>query len=118
MMGNLRNLHWIAVVINCKESRILYGDPLKSARDPETEKALHWWTHYHTGSRFSWGILDVPMQKDGFNCGILSNNGLFHHFLPNTPLINGNGKGPADARLEMMLRVINKHIDVSFETHY
>jgi hypothetical protein len=96
-------------MVDSKQSRLFYGDPFGSQQDPETKKALEWWTHHHTGRRFSWGILEVPTQKDGFNCGILSHSGLSHRFLPNTPLVNGNGKGPADTRLEMMLRVINKY---------
>jgi len=71
IMGNLQNLHWIAVVVKIKESRILYGDRFKVSQDPEMEKALEWWTSYHTGCRFTWGLLEVPHQKDGFNCGIL-----------------------------------------------
>jgi hypothetical protein len=102
-------------MVDGKQSRLFYGDPFGSQRDPETEKVLEWWTHHHTGRRFLWGILEVPTQKDSFNCGILSHSGLSHHFLPSTPLFNSNGKGPVDARLEMMLRVINKHVDVSVE---
>ncbi|KAJ7605137.1 hypothetical protein DFH06DRAFT_1020369, partial [Mycena polygramma] len=112
MMGNLQNLHWIAAVVNCKSSRILYGDPFKYAPDSETKKALQWWTTHHTGRVFAWGNLDVPNQRDGFNCGILAHNGLEHHLLPGTPLINGKGTGPGDARLEMLIKIINRHLDV------
>ncbi|KAF8209857.1 hypothetical protein K438DRAFT_1571435 [Mycena galopus ATCC 62051] len=115
MIGNLQNRHWIAVVVDCKEGRLLYGDPFKLERDAETEKALEWWTEHHTGRRFSWDTLEVPDQKDGFNCGILSHSSLSHCFLPNIPLTSGDGTGPADARLEMMLRVIKRHLDVSVE---
>jgi hypothetical protein len=75
MMRNLQNLHWVAVAVDSKESRILYGDPFHSERDPEIEKAVGWWTTFHTGRKFSWGTLDILNQKDGFNCGILSHNG-------------------------------------------
>ncbi|KAJ7610672.1 hypothetical protein DFH06DRAFT_1374413, partial [Mycena polygramma] len=111
MMGNLRSIHWIAAVVDAKSSRILYGDPFKYSADSETKKALLWWTTHHTGRVFAWGKLDVPDQRDGFNCGILSHSGLTHHLLPDTPLINGKGVAPADARLEMMIRVINRHLD-------
>ncbi|KAJ7229346.1 hypothetical protein C8J57DRAFT_994462, partial [Mycena rebaudengoi] len=112
MMGNLQNRHWIAVVVDAKAGSILYGDPFKFPPDEETRSALKWWTTYHTGHNFTWGDLEVPDQKDGFNCGILSFNGLGRHFLPDRyPLIDGNGSGPADARLEMMLRIINRHLD-------
>ncbi|KAJ7934992.1 hypothetical protein B0H13DRAFT_1591184 [Mycena leptocephala] len=113
MMANLQNLHWVSVVVNGKESRILYGDPFKDEPDSETKQALHWWAEFHTGRKFTWGDLDVPIQMDGFNCGILSHSSLVHHFLPNTPLITSNKNGPADARLEMMIRIVNRHLDVS-----
>ncbi|KAF8182809.1 hypothetical protein K438DRAFT_2165669 [Mycena galopus ATCC 62051] len=119
IIGNLQNLHWIAVVVDGKNDRILYGDPLQPGSSPinpdaETIDALEWWTSFHTGRRFVVGGLAVPRQQDGHNCGILSHNALAHHFLPEQyPLIDVKGKGPADARLEMMMRIINRHIDVS-----
>jgi hypothetical protein len=119
IMGNLQNLHWIAVVVDAKNDRILYGDPFQPNSSPinpdaETIHALEWWASFHTGRRFVVGSLAISHQQDDYNCGILSHNALAHHFLPEQyPLIDVKGNGPADARLDMMMRIINRHIDVS-----
>ncbi|KAJ7687531.1 hypothetical protein B0H17DRAFT_1300752 [Mycena rosella] len=87
--------------------------PIQTPPDTEKRQALEWFTACSTGQKFAWGNFDVPNQKDGFNCGILSHIGLGHEFLPDRyPLIDGKGNAPADARLEMMLRIINRHLDV------
>ncbi|KAJ7075459.1 hypothetical protein B0H15DRAFT_765216, partial [Mycena belliarum] len=112
MINNLQNMHWVACVVDIRQERVLYGDPFKKKPDSETKEALSWWITHHTGRTYTWDNLAVPSQMDGFNCGILSHIALGHHFLPAVyPLINGTGNSPADARLQMLLRIINRHLD-------
>ncbi|KAJ6543071.1 hypothetical protein B0H19DRAFT_957235 [Mycena capillaripes] len=117
LSGNLSNVHWISAVVDGKEEQILYGDSFKSVEPaPEIREALSWWTKCHTGKIFTWGRLQISRQQDGFNCGLLSHNGLAHHFLPKKyPLVETTGSIPAaDARLQMMLRVVNRQLDASY----
>ncbi|KAJ7934277.1 hypothetical protein B0H13DRAFT_1591773 [Mycena leptocephala] len=115
MMGNLQNWHWVGVVLDVKQRRIRYGDPkYKTDPDPEIKAAHQWWTHYHTGTSFAWGDLEMSRQHDGHNCGMLSFNGIAHDFLPDKyPLISTTGNDPANARLELLLRVIDRHLEAS-----
>ncbi|KAJ7926601.1 hypothetical protein B0H13DRAFT_2265856 [Mycena leptocephala] len=96
MMGNISNKHWISTVVDARQARILYGDSYKN---------------------FTWGRLPISRQHDGFNCGLLAHNSLGHHFLPKKyPLIETATNAPvADARLRVMLRVVNRHLDICNE---
>ncbi|KAJ6545201.1 hypothetical protein B0H19DRAFT_955927 [Mycena capillaripes] len=113
-MGNLRNLHWVGIVLDVQREEIRCGDPFKTDPDEEIRSALLWWTSFHTGTTFTWGKLLMAHQQDGHNCGILSFNGIAHDFIPaKYPLISTHGNGPADAKLKFLLRIIDRHLEVS-----
>ncbi|KAG1883057.1 hypothetical protein F4604DRAFT_1677975 [Suillus subluteus] len=76
---------------------------------------LEWWTKHHSGHQFMVQPLGITHQQDIFSCGLLSFNALAHHFLPDSyPLINA--MLVANGQLEMMLEVIEQHLDQSFES--
>jgi hypothetical protein len=63
---NVKNSHWVAIVLDFDESCILYGDSLGGEPDDHLKNVLSWWTHLHTGRNFVWGKLDITIQQDGF----------------------------------------------------
>jgi hypothetical protein len=66
---NIRNNHWVAVVIDFRRSQILYGDPLGHPPEAESMEILEWWTHHHTGRTFTWNTLPSSRQMwVSFDC--------------------------------------------------
>lgn len=105
-----RESHWLAVVVDAKSDRILYGDSFDGQMNESLKKVLSWWTHHHTGRVFTFELLTITRQLDGFSCGLLSWNALAHYFYPlKYPLINANAVD--DGRLEVLLRIADHHQD-------
>jgi hypothetical protein len=80
--------------------------------------AMEWWTHHHTRCDFTHVKLPIMTQDDGFSCGLLAYNALAHQANPKKyPLINAAKVN--DARLEILLAVIERHSDnvVSYPIH-
>ena len=48
-IANISDNHWIALVIDFKCSKILYGDSMGGTIDDDIEEALTWWIQHHTG---------------------------------------------------------------------
>jgi hypothetical protein len=98
--------------VDFKASKILYGDSMGGAIDEDIEEILTWWTYHHTGVTFTKSYLPITRQRDGFSCGLLAWNALAAYLLPNIhSLINASDV--AKGRLEMFLRVIEQHNEVS-----
>jgi hypothetical protein len=70
---NVKNSHWMAIVLDFDESYILYGDSLGGKPDDHLKNVSSWWAHLHTGRNFVWGKLDITVQQDGFCKGNLTN---------------------------------------------
>ncbi|KAI0703087.1 hypothetical protein C8Q76DRAFT_581963, partial [Earliella scabrosa] len=112
LLVNLRNTHWIAVVVMFDRAKILYGDSLGHSPDQHVVDVLNWWIQRHSDKQFEWGALAITQQEDEFSCGILSWNALAHHLLPDTHPLSGPSKHEIDhQRLSMFIDVVQRHRD-------
>jgi hypothetical protein len=93
---NIRESHWVAVVIDVKAASILYGDSL-GPDDSRVKKAVIWWIAVHTKQQFFHTHLLIGRQTDTASCGLFTMNMLTHFFLPEHPLIS-----QADVRAERL----------------
>jgi hypothetical protein len=110
LLKNLNNEHWVALVLDFKNSCIRYGDSFDEDAPPKLMCAVEWWTYYHTGRHFTHAKLAITMQTDGFSCGLLAYNALAHNANPEKyPLINATAVD--DVRLEILLAVTRQHSD-------
>ena len=110
VISNIRQNHWVAVVVDFECFQIHYGDSLGMVIDEELEDALTWWIYYHTGQYFTVSDLPITRQHDTYSCGILAWNGIMVHLFPKEyQLLN-----PATLiyeRLHIFLRIANRHND-------
>ncbi|KAG1778132.1 hypothetical protein EV702DRAFT_968606 [Suillus placidus] len=106
---NINDNHWVAVILDFVHDLILLGDSLDQNKHVMKD-ILEWWTKHHSGRQFTVQPLAITCQQDIFSCGLLSFNALAHHFLPGLyPLVDA--MLVANGRLEMMLEVIEQHLD-------
>lgn len=108
MIANIGNSHWIALVIDFKNSRILYGDSMGGTIDEGINDALTWWIGHHTGKDFVQSYLPITRQQDGYSCGILAWFALAVFLLPESYSLP-EARVVADERLRMFLRVSDRH---------
>ena len=111
-MANINGDHWVAIALDFEESLIWYGDSFGQDAVEEIVSVMDWWTFHHTGRKFSYRKLKISPQKDGFSCGLLGPNALFHFYLPDLyPLID---VAKVDSeRVKLFLRVAQRHLDQS-----
>jgi hypothetical protein len=107
---NLYNEHWVAVVLDFENLEILYGDSMGGEPSEDLKEILSWWTHIHSGRKFTYGELEITLQRDGFSCGLLAWNALAHRSLPHKHALI-DAQEVDDARLKVMLKVIDRHND-------
>lgn len=107
-IANVNNNHWVAVVVDFKESNIQYGDSMGGTIDGDLEAVLIWWIHHHTGRTFTTSYLPITRQQDGHSCGILAWNALVVHLFPmENPL--ADVRAVADERLKAFLQISHRH---------
>lgn len=108
LMKNLSGTHWVSMVLDFANSRILYGDSFGDKVPAKLIAAVEWWTQHHTGRKFTQGALSITFQKDTYSCGILSFNALAHHAdQERYPLVKSDRA--REARLEILLDIIDRH---------
>ena len=108
---NINDNHWVAIVVDFKASKCLYGDSMGGAIDENIENILTWWTYHHTGVTFTKSYLPITRQQDGFSCGLLAWNALAAYLLPDIhSLIDASDV--AKGRLKMFLQVVDQHNEV------
>jgi hypothetical protein len=108
--ANVRGDHWVSMVLDFRNAEILYGDSFAMPPEAELVAAVDWWTHYHTGQRFTHQTLPISRQIDRFSCGLLAHNALTHYFLPSLhPLIETANAD--NERLKVFLEVVRRHLD-------
>ncbi|KDR65394.1 hypothetical protein GALMADRAFT_26651, partial [Galerina marginata CBS 339.88] len=113
-IANIGDNHWIALVVDFKASKILYGDSMGGTIDEGIEEALTWWIGQHTGKRFTTAFLPITRQRDGHSCGILAWMALAVYLFPEKySLVDASAV--ADERLKMFLRVSERHNEKSFD---
>ncbi|KAF8240342.1 hypothetical protein L208DRAFT_1233598, partial [Tricholoma matsutake] len=105
MIANINHNHWVAVSLNFKNCRILYGDSLRDTLNQKLIHALKWWTHLHTGHIFMVEDLPISCQQDGYSCGLLTWNALMVYFLQSKNYTLMDPKNIDDERLKVLLRI-------------
>lgn len=109
-LTNINKNHWVAIVLDFERLEFLYGDPLGWAPSKELVDVIDWWTTHHAGLPFVQKKLLTTDQPDGHNCGMLANNALCHHFLPEKhPLMKMDRLD--EERLQILLKVLEHHGD-------
>ena len=87
---NQNEVHWVMVVVNIKEKRLEFYDPLQQGMTIYTEMLImqKWFAelaalrNLKTVNIQAWDsqmLTNVPLQKDGYNCGVYVNH--FAEFL-------------------------------------
>ncbi|KAF8891593.1 hypothetical protein CPB84DRAFT_1683234, partial [Gymnopilus junonius] len=105
---NVRQNHWVAVIVDFQSAQILYGDSLGSTINEELEEALTWWTFHHTAQYFPIQNLPITCQRDGYSCGLLAWNALATKLLPELHSLMDSGT-VQDERLKVFLQVVARH---------
>jgi Ulp1 family protease catalytic subunit len=79
-MGN----HWVGVVVDVVEKKILYVDPKKYPPPSELMLVLRWWLGQHVEGDFvvDTEVLACTWQNDDFSCGVWTLNAIAHHLCP------------------------------------
>ncbi|KAF8193422.1 hypothetical protein BJ912DRAFT_241100 [Pholiota molesta] len=99
--------HWVAAVIDFREHRILYGDPMGIPIPSTIQKRLTWWTQLHTDELFTYDLLPITHQQDMFSCCLLSWNALQAYFLEAEELMSS--EDVFEGRLKVLINVIDEH---------
>ena len=73
--------HWVGVIVDVPNSKILYGDSLGGSHAP-LKAAIEWWVRFHTQKTYTHENLPITQQLDSYNCPILAVNAVRHHLLP------------------------------------
>lgn len=120
---HLPSLHWVSIVINFRQSRILYGDSLGQGMQRREHKACKEWIEHLikrsgvlTGGKITISNLPTGQQLDSNSCGLFALNSIAHHYL-NEPLLPSDSTTLACRRMEIALDIINKMtVCISFVT--
>ncbi|KAG2059588.1 hypothetical protein BDR06DRAFT_833449, partial [Suillus hirtellus] len=81
--------HWMAIIVNQSERKVLYGDPGGLGAPVVLCQAIDWWLKNHFTESFAWVHLPCTHQHDSHSHGVLAVNVIAHHLLPATfPLIS------------------------------
>lgn len=107
-LANLNQNHWVAVVLDFKNSIIWYGDSLGGKIPSSMGENLKWWTKFHSSKDFTIKKLTITIQKDFFSCCLLAWNALCVFLLPKTSHLIP-AEGVAEARLKMLVRILHQH---------
>ncbi|THU95684.1 hypothetical protein K435DRAFT_665916 [Dendrothele bispora CBS 962.96] len=108
MLANVRESHWVALVVDAEMHTIFHGDPLHDTIDDQLKLALQWWTYQHFGTEFIVRDMPVARQLDSHSCGILAWRAL-EAFLLDEVCCLDEGEKAEDARLKAFLRVVERH---------
>jgi hypothetical protein len=108
--ANIRESHWVTMVVDFRNDRILYGDPFGDEPDASILDTITWWACHHTGHEFSVSALVTSHQTDTFSCGLLSWNALAHRLAPAQYALM-DPKEVEDERIKVLLAIIKRHCD-------
>lgn len=113
LMWYIKDGHWVSTDIFVDQSRctVSYADPMGEPVPESVHNAANWWLAAHIKQPLVWGLLECPVQRDGYSCGILAQNALAYEFLPGVyPLIDTSTvSAAAIARLQAGAEVIRHH---------
>jgi hypothetical protein len=101
-IANQDNVHWVAIVLDFDQRKILYGDSYEKCISAEHHTIIDWWTEHHVGMCFTIRDLPVRRQVDNFSCGILAWDSLRLHYGLATSSMN---LCPFECRATVFLRL-------------
>ena len=101
--------HWVGVVVDVAERKILYVDPMKYPPPSELILVLQWWLKNHVGGDFvvDTEALECTQQNDGFSCGIWTLNAIAHHLSPNEFQLIKNSQDAIKERRTQIKKIVN-----------
>lgn len=107
-------LHWVSVVIDFQQMKILYGDSLGHQMPRRKFQTYERWMNHlirrssklPVGGEIVLGQLSTGQQLDGNSCGLFALNSIAHHYLQ-TPLLPSDPIALACRRMEIALNIIN-----------
>jgi len=118
VISNIKQNHWVGIVVNFESSHIYYGDSLGLVIDDRLESALTWWIYYHTGRNFTVSNLPITHQHDTHSCGILAWNAIMVHLFPKAYQLL-DPRSVDYERLKIFLRIADRHNDkVRTSSHF
>ena len=110
--------HWISYIIDPITSTIVHGNSLGRQLPMELRDAFQWWMcnlRNGLGEPAATPVfmqISVTGQRDGFSCGILATNSLFHHLLPfEFPLVLGDATSIKTYRIERTTEILKLGIE-------
>jgi len=109
-------LHWVSVVLDIQQGRILYGDSLGQPMPKSSQTGFTKWIKhlYQRSSRSAGGdliqVCSLPTgyQNDGASCGLFALNAISHHYLGH-PLLSPNPTLLACRRIEIAQDLIQEN---------
>jgi len=119
---HVKGNHWVTIVIDIAEKKVLYGDPAGLSRDEHLVATLLWYLRQHipglSSLDFQHEDLPSPDQDfayDSHNCGIFSYNALYHYIFPLTPLLQHTrnlayGDAARASFLQNIVKQYNSHV--------
>ena len=109
---NLREDHWVSVVINFQQCKILYGDSFYQPMPTRQREACKRWVKHlikrstHLVGEVTVGALEIGVQKDGISCGLFALNSIAHHYLGH-PLLPTDSVALNYCRMEIGLNILS-----------
>ncbi|KAF7796977.1 hypothetical protein EIP86_008166, partial [Pleurotus ostreatoroseus] len=124
--------HFVFFVLNFKEQYLGYGDSLHGDLPADVKAALLWWIQrlqalqtspttsssepeLHDRQQTDSWLRRLPVTNqsggDTSSCGLLAINGLEHHLLPGTPLLNPDRRSVSMARMNTFLDIAKIHLN-------
>ncbi|KAJ7580341.1 hypothetical protein C8J56DRAFT_734783, partial [Mycena floridula] len=109
---NVRDSHWVAIIIDCEKRVIWHGDSFHAAADPELRVPLKWWIHFHTGNEYRFHDMPITTQHDGHSCGLLAWLAMRLFLLKQgKPIIELLLGHVTDERLKVFVKILERHED-------
>ena len=108
-MAPLVGNHWVAVVIDGQNRRILFGDSLGYPAHPSIIQMLHWWLRPAFNFKFPVAPLQYNGQATPWSCADRAINMLAHHFEPRKfLLLGGSEENEVQNRVKLLLAIVKK----------
>ncbi len=106
---NVLDSHWVSLVIDTEQHKILYGDSMEPNRAvmEEAVNAVSWWISVHMLGEFAHVDLPITRQVDSFSCGVFAVNSIHHLLCHETGLLQPHGS--ITERYRWFLNVIKQH---------
>lgn len=114
-LGGVMHLpeHWVSVVIEFQQQRILYGDSLGQQIPARERRTFERWIKHlvnrstklpiYNKATIDW--LPTQSQNDSTSCGLFALNAIAHHYLEH-PLLSSDPIALACRRMEIVLHII------------